>query len=276
MPRIRTIKPEFWRNRQLANLSPFTRLLAIALLNVADDEGYFEADVALIRGDVFPFEKDCVNIHGGLTELSRIGYVEIREHSSKGQIGLILAFQKHQVINRPSPSKLSDFFEESAVNYRENDDSLKTHGVLIEGSLLEQGTGNREKEREHDICSESQATSKPKQVDEPLFDLEFKTTGKDKVWKPPQSLVDKLVQMYDTLDIPFQLRAASMWCETNDKKRKTPQRMGAFLTNWMNKAVERQSQAGGYNGAKSTKSSKPDLPPITDREMTFDEFIARF
>ncbi len=252
MPRIRTIKPEFWRNRQLANLSPFTRLLAIALLNVADDEGYFEADVALIRGDVFPFEKDCVNIHGGLTELSRIGYVEIREHSSKGQIGLILAFQKHQVINRPSPSKLSDFFEESAVNYRENDDSLKTHGVFIEGSLLEQGTGNREKEREHDICSESQATSK---LEQPLSDFEFSVVGQTEPWKPTQDFVERLQATYETIDVPYQLRAASLWLDANRAKRKTVGGMNRFLVSWMNTAT---------NNPRTPKKRPPPKPGEID------------
>lgn len=253
MPRIRTIKPEFWRNRQLANLSPFTRLLAIALLNVADDEGYFEADVALIRGDVFPFEKDCVNIHGGLTELSRIGYVEIREHSSKGQIGLILAFQKHQVINRPSPSKLRKFFDESTVNTRENSDSVKTHGGLTDDSLLEQGTGNREKEGEHDICSESQATSKPEQ---PLSDFEFSVVGQTEPWKPTQDFVDRLQATYETIDVPYQLRAASLWLDANRAKRKTVGGMNRFLVSWMNTAT---------NNPRTPKKR----PPLKPGEIDF-------
>jgi hypothetical protein len=45
-------------------------------------------------------------------------------------------------------------------------------------------------------------------------------------------------------------------------------------------AALRKSIVSNWDGVfpppKSTKSSKPDLPPITDREMTFDEFIARF
>ena len=106
MPRIRTIKPEFWRNRDLAILPEFTRLLAIAVLNLADDEGYFEADARLVRGDVFPYEEDSRRTHGGLTELSRIGYITIRTSKTKGEIGRVCNFEKHQVINRPTPSKL--------------------------------------------------------------------------------------------------------------------------------------------------------------------------
>jgi hypothetical protein len=157
MPRIRTLKPEFWRNRQLAILPEFTRLLAIALLNIADDEGYFEADPRLIRGDVFPFEEDSRSTTVGLRELSGIGYVVIREHSSKGPIGYIPTFKKHQVINKARRSQLAVLFGEATPqnagenteNPRENDDYGSTPVVVREdyGSTtggLPPGTGNRE------------------------------------------------------------------------------------------------------------------------------------
>ena len=38
MARIRTIKPEFWRDEDLSGLPAETALLAIGLLNHADDE----------------------------------------------------------------------------------------------------------------------------------------------------------------------------------------------------------------------------------------------
>lgn len=162
--------------------------------------------------------------------------------------------------------------EKCPENVQNDSDKKRT----TEEKRIEEKRIEDKKEELNTSCSEPQAASKPKPSDEPLYDLEFKTTGKQRIWKPPQSLVDKLIQMYDTLDVPFQLRAASMWCETNDRKRKTPQRMGAFLTNWLNKAVERQSQNGAFPPGKSTKNTKPNLPPIVGREMTFDEFIERF
>lgn len=237
MPRIRTIKPEFWRNKQLAALPPFTRLVAIALLNVADDEGYFEADVALIRGDVFPFEENCVSIHGALSELSRIGYVELRESSNKGQVGLILAFQKHQVINRPTPSKIRDFFEESPIKSNNNNDSRRTHGGLTEDSLLEreQGTGNREEEKEQGDSSE------PSQASEPydptiVFDLVGKNGG---AWTPPKRLVEDFQRYYPNLDVGSQLRKAAAWHATNATKRKTRRGIEAFLNRWLSGESDR-------------------------------------
>ena len=235
MPRIRTIKPEFWRNKTLAQQKEFTRLLAIALLNMADDEGYFEADEALIRGDVFPFEKDCKRIHGGLTELSRIGYLAIAEHSFKGKIGLVLAFQKHQVINRPTPSKLRQSFEECQGKSGQNIDSRRTHGGLTEGSVLEreQGTGNREGEQGDSL--ELKEASKPYDVGI-VFDLIGSDPGP---YSPSVQLVQDFKRFYPNIDVVQHLLAAAAWHATNPKRRKTRSGIEKFLNGWLSKEANR-------------------------------------
>lgn len=42
--RIRSVKPEFWGHPVMSKQIHAVRLLAIALLNFADDEGFFFAD----------------------------------------------------------------------------------------------------------------------------------------------------------------------------------------------------------------------------------------
>jgi len=148
MARIRTIKPEFWRNRQLARVTDFARLLAIALLNISDDEGYFEADPLLIRGDVFPFLNDYGTITVALRELCGIGYIQILTTETKGDIGFIPTFTKHQVINKKSKSKLKESFEKTRVLNTFNEHSGSTTVSLLDDYILEQGTGNREVEKE--------------------------------------------------------------------------------------------------------------------------------
>lgn len=142
MPRIRTIKPEFWRNRQLAMLPDFTRLVAIAILNLADDEGFFEADTMLIRGDVFPYLEDYGSITVALRELSDVGYVAVKPTSEKGLIGRVANFRKHQVINKPTPSKLRVFFEKTDATGQLPEDYGSTTVALPPG------TGNREQGKE--------------------------------------------------------------------------------------------------------------------------------
>jgi hypothetical protein len=138
MPRIRTIKPEFWQNEELALLSEHARLLAIALLNFCDDEGYFLANPALVRANCFPFQEDSKNIPGSLQELSEIGYIEILECSGKA-IGRVVKFLSHQRIDKAQKSKLSALFllcyaAESHGNSSENRDSTTIPGTFQEDS----------------------------------------------------------------------------------------------------------------------------------------------
>ena len=54
MPRIRTIKPEFWDSPSTAKASPWARLLFIAMWNWADDYGRGTANLKELEGFAFP------------------------------------------------------------------------------------------------------------------------------------------------------------------------------------------------------------------------------
>ena len=56
MARIRTIKPEFWQSETIARMPFETRLLAIALLNYADDYGFFKSHPSLVKASCFPLD----------------------------------------------------------------------------------------------------------------------------------------------------------------------------------------------------------------------------
>ena len=98
--RIRTIKPEFWRNRKLATLGREVHDLAARLITACDDEGYAEADPALLAGDLYPFDTDAQRfIRKSLPELERIGFAEIRG----GEFGVLRLpkFRDHSVSTDP-------------------------------------------------------------------------------------------------------------------------------------------------------------------------------
>lgn len=137
--RIRTIKPEFWKHPIIARLPDDTKLMAIGLLNLADDEGYFHAVPQIIRAEIFPFSDSSVRVHGMITELSDADYVEVRNHPKQGEIGHIINFLEHQVVNRPRPSKLLKYFTESK--------SVTDHGSITEPSRPE-GKGRERKGKE--------------------------------------------------------------------------------------------------------------------------------
>ena len=108
MARIRTIKPDFWRDENLAAISPEAALLAIGLLNHADDDGYFNANPKLIESDIFPLRELSRPITVMVDELFRIGYIQLFEGTDGKRYGHIFNFSKHQVINKKNPSKIKD------------------------------------------------------------------------------------------------------------------------------------------------------------------------
>jgi hypothetical protein len=189
MARIRTIKPEFWTDEDLCSISEASHMFAAALLNQADDEGYFNANPLLLKSQIYPLRDPSLNIQCMLTELSNIGYLEVYDSIGRKVYGKILNFLKHQKVNRPSPSKIKPLLGEKT-------NSLNTHGMLNESSPLEQGTGNREQGGGRENFSPSQEEIKKFAEEEKLtcvkiekFFLHYEATGwelagkKIKDWK---------------------------------------------------------------------------------------------
>jgi hypothetical protein len=142
--RIRTIKPEFWKSQTIAELSDSAKLLALGLLNYADDEGYFFAHPALIRGELMPFAASHEHIPALLQELQKIEFIRLGEDASKRKIGMVVHFRKHQLVNRPQRSKLAGTVEfpnwSPALAGTITEDSVNTHGTITEDSVNTHGT----------------------------------------------------------------------------------------------------------------------------------------
>ena len=148
--RIRTIKPEFWQHPVMSRLPYDTRILALGLLNLADDEGYFSADTDYIRGAVL-FREDSSNVRRMLDELSRSGWITLCGTAER-PIGQVVNFRKHQRVDRPQPSRLKQYaLDESSTNDRR---------ALDEPSAQEQG-----KERNTPIVPKGDEEPEEKPVD---------------------------------------------------------------------------------------------------------------
>lgn len=148
MARIRTVKPEFWQHPIMGRLDPRVQLLALALLNHADDHGYFHADPAIVRGTCCPFREDLARISEDLARLSEVGWIEVASHQNQGDIGLIVNWTKHQKVDHPSASKISPYFIREKL--------AKPREILA----LDQGTGNREQGTGRGVASPASAEEK--------------------------------------------------------------------------------------------------------------------
>lgn len=100
MARIRTIKPEFWTDEDMSEVSEAACLLAIGLLNYADDEGYFNANPKLIKAAIFPIREQSGSIPVLMRELYSVGYISLFSGHDGKIYGLVNNFAKHQVINK--------------------------------------------------------------------------------------------------------------------------------------------------------------------------------
>jgi len=106
MPRARNIKPSFFVDEELVELSFSTRLLFIGLWTLADREGRLPDKPKTIKMSVFPCDR--VDVDKGLDELQTAGFLVRYVVDNKGYIE-IRNFAKHQ---RPHPNEAASEFPE--------------------------------------------------------------------------------------------------------------------------------------------------------------------
>jgi hypothetical protein len=100
VPRIRTLKPEFWSDEKLSPLPPIDRLVFLGLISLSDDAGRLLDNVKAIDGFVFPETEDSAK--KSLELLAGLGRI-IRYRSTSGQKLIQIAnWHRHQKIDKPS------------------------------------------------------------------------------------------------------------------------------------------------------------------------------
>jgi hypothetical protein len=140
LARIRTIKPDFWKHEELSAQPESVHMLAAALLNYSDDEGYFNANVKLIKAECLPLREPSVSIHDALILLSKIDYVRLGHAPDGRRFGQVINFEQHQRVNRKTPSKIKKL----RIVW---EPSVSTHPQLTEGSPPE-GKGREGNKKE--------------------------------------------------------------------------------------------------------------------------------
>jgi hypothetical protein len=169
--RIRTIKPQFWQHRMHKVLSEFDALLALALLNYADDEGRFIAEVECIKALCFTYRPVAPEaLEASLQNLARTQWLTLYEAEIDGipsRIGCVLKFKDHQTINKPQKSSLPspkkaastvslpdhsrDGSGSTTTPLRESSEDPENHpGVTATGELPGVKEGRKGKERKEE------------------------------------------------------------------------------------------------------------------------------
>lgn len=105
MARIRTIKPDFFKNEQMSELPAITRLLFIGLFTLADREGRLQDRPKRIKTDIFPY--DTVDVDKGLSQLQSAGFIT-RYEVGELKVIEIKTFTKHQRITGSEAKTVSE------------------------------------------------------------------------------------------------------------------------------------------------------------------------
>jgi hypothetical protein len=151
MPRIRTIKPEFWSDEKLAPLEPIDRLAFLGLISMADDFGRVHGNVKVIDAFVFP---ECSRtVRESLAKLSRMGRIRYGKSSSGKQIIQIENWSRHQRVDKPQTAtalpKIAVFDDEDIENTGDftvtesfaNDSRMVPESLATLSGIRDQGTG---------------------------------------------------------------------------------------------------------------------------------------
>jgi translation initiation factor IF-1 len=228
MARIRTIKPEFFDDPDVAELSMEARLLFIGLWTQADREGRLEDDMRRLKVKVFPY--DPVDVESLAVELHGGDMIRRYQDSDGKRYIWITKFTTHQ---RPHPkepeSRIPAYSDDTATKHGEpclnKPDRVDTGYVTMDtGYVMELG-------------DESSATSaKP---DESPALLTFTTIGPVKSWPLTQLQIDEWATAYPGLDCLGECRKAQAWLGANQKK--TAKGMPRFLVSWLGRAVDKPS-----------------------------------
>lgn len=147
MPRIRTIKPEFFPSLSEQGVPLGARVLFAGMLTEADDDGRMIDSPKMLAGAVFPYDDDITarRVDGWLGVLEQRESIVRYEANGKKCIALT-NWHKHQRISHASPSRLPGPPPELLPN-----DS----GVGTEGVRPDLGSGSRKGNRDLGVLSKS-------------------------------------------------------------------------------------------------------------------------
>ncbi len=117
-------------------------MIAIGLLNVADDHGYFFATAAYIRSQLCPFDESSEKVKAALEELTRLDYIEIRHSKTHGPVGFVKKFSVHQKVEKKGESLIISYFEEAEESF--DDESTTSRGTVDDQSTINHRCKGRE------------------------------------------------------------------------------------------------------------------------------------
>lgn len=178
MARMRTIKPEFWVDDKIVELSILAKLLYIGLWNFADDDGYMEASPRRIKRQIFP--DNDYDVASAIGELLAVGMVQ-KCSSDQGELLLIVQFKTHQKPQHPTVTKYTNIHAISGSPHEDSGALMSPHPV-VESSGVESSTAPMVRVSESDF--ERAWSHWPKKVERKKSFDKFRVASKTRGVEP--------------------------------------------------------------------------------------------
>lgn len=184
MPRIRTIKPQFWGDEDLARAPREARLLFIGIWNLCDDYGICKRHPAWLKGQLFPYDDDLKidQIEAWIEALIREKCLFSFQIDLERFIA-VRNFSTHQHVMRPSfhgfisPKKFSKYLNLSTIPQTFDEYSMNTH-LLLNVVSSKSNSNSRRVSSKEDTLGNGTVTGEKKNSLKNQYDLLEK---KDKV-----------------------------------------------------------------------------------------------
>lgn len=269
--RIRTIKPQFFKNEDLAELSPWTRLLFMGLWLMADGKGRLEHRPSRIKVELFPY--DDISMLEHLKILDARGFIIIYKglvkktaHGEyrKEPVPLIQVtnFESHQRITGTeamTPSRYEPFHEPNSRLFKHEGNSLETLGNHSGNNIeTQEGKGKEGKGRERGAPTpySDDESEIEKKLNAPI-PFSAASLGKEK-----KIFVDTFSQdpNFRHLDLGYYFDKISMWSQSKTVLLANSNAWKAQCKSWMLEDMARgkavTSNPASEKGRKGREFSK--------------------
>ncbi len=193
MSRIRTIKPEFFLDDELAELTPLTRLLFIGLWTLADCEGRLEDRPKRIRAQIHPF--DDGDTDAMLQALHDHGF--IHRYTANGLRCIeIRSFKRHQRLSgkEAEGQSLIPPMEKSGSD---GEAMGKQRGSDGEAAIAQEGKGKEGKGREEEGRKETRVRAKPAPTPKTPLPPDLSITPELQAWASEHGYTEDLQRHLD-------------------------------------------------------------------------------
>lgn len=266
MSRIRTVKPDFFVDEDVAQLGPLARLLFVGMWTLADREGRLENRPLRIKAQVLPYDDVDINMLIGELAASRL---IVRYERGGKRLIQIRSFSRHQ---RPHPKEPASEYDPPTT---EEVEGVKSPELLTAVERNGEDVPSREKKRQDNTQprkdlilpggsgkgregkeDSSEAIASPSEPSSPAV-LEFPTVGRPgqpKAWGLTEAFLAELRDAFPGVDCLGECKKARLYVTANPTHRKTAVGMPSFLSRWMSRA-----QNGPPRAPNLGQRSPPEL-----------------